>query len=245
MALAESTVEVKSSAEAYDLVAEDYDLSYSDRKSEAEDRFIFDYLYRRGCLRGSVLDVGCGTGVLLDKVSEIPPCYEMRYLGIDPSRGMLRQARSKHPAEEFRIGSAEAIPFSSGLIRRYVSLYGSFNYCMQPIRAVKEAARVLAPGGRLFIMVCGYAHLRRSSYLMNRVGIVVARQLYRVESLRLLFNVPEFRDARVWSFGNWLDRLPLTAPSWMFDLVMQTEAARTSVRAMDKCPYLVVEATRS
>ena len=44
---------------------------------------------------GLILDVGCGTGWLLDRFPRISPG---QYVGIDPSQSMLRGLTAKHPA---------------------------------------------------------------------------------------------------------------------------------------------------
>jgi SAM-dependent methyltransferase len=75
----------------YDAIAREYDALYSTPEYKEEDKYLMDLI---GDLYGSVLDVGCGTGLLLDyKKDQILN----NYLGIDPSSEMIAQLRYKHP----------------------------------------------------------------------------------------------------------------------------------------------------
>ena len=76
----------------YDLIVEKYDAQCD--KTEIKE-VGEEVLHRVGSLDGKrVLDVGCGTGWLLDQYPNVVP---EQYVGIDPSEGMLRGLISKHP----------------------------------------------------------------------------------------------------------------------------------------------------
>ena len=81
----------------YATVCDSYDLSIHDRKSDVErSRQVYDSLKIEPGTE--ILDIGCGTGSLVDfRSRDIDP---ERYVGIDPSRGMLGVFGDKHP--EFR-----------------------------------------------------------------------------------------------------------------------------------------------
>ena len=97
-------------------------------------------------LGASVLDVGCGTGSLLEEIaaSETP----RRIVGIDAAGIYLEAARARvgDGRVELREGDAEALPFAaeefdaalSQLVLQFVS---------RPAAAVAEMARVVRPGG--------------------------------------------------------------------------------------------------
>ena len=82
--------------ETYDAVASDYDAKYQSPIHTIEDSIIGS-LVGRMVADGRVLDVGCGTGHLLN-LTEIP---QDRYLGVDISQGMLTVAESNHPHHTF------------------------------------------------------------------------------------------------------------------------------------------------
>lgn len=100
----------------------------------------------------TVLDVACGTGALtfaaLERVG-----VDGRVVGLDPNEEMLAVARSKGAAVEWRTGRAEAVPFPDATFDRVVSQFG-FMFFEEPVKALQEMFRVLAPGGRSVVAVC-------------------------------------------------------------------------------------------
>ncbi|GGY01517.1 SAM-dependent methyltransferase [Litchfieldella qijiaojingensis] len=97
-----------------------------------------------------VLDVGCGTGVLLASLAREMP--GIRLAGIDLSNEMLAIARRRVGANvELAEASAEALPFGDSEFDALVST-SVFHYIREPQRALGEMYRVLKPGGRLVIV---------------------------------------------------------------------------------------------
>jgi SAM-dependent methyltransferase len=98
-----------------------------------------------------VLDIACGTGILAREViSRTGTTGSVG--GLDPSPGMLEVARRLAPAVEWRQGVAESLPYPDRSFDAVVSQFGFmfFNDCR---KALREAFRVLAPGGRLAVAV--------------------------------------------------------------------------------------------
>ena len=96
-----------------------------------------------------LLDVGCGTGVLLRRLLGRSSFREA--VGIDLSPGMVAQARSRLPASvRLMVGDAESLPFSPASFDVVVSA-SSFHYWPSPARGLDELRRVLRPGGHLFV----------------------------------------------------------------------------------------------
>jgi len=97
-----------------------------------------------------VIDVACGTGAVTRAIVELLG-GRGRVVGIDPSEGMLNEARRHVTGAEFKTGEAEALPaldaafdfLSMGYALRHVADLGV---------AFKEYFRVLRPGGRLLIL---------------------------------------------------------------------------------------------
>ena len=96
-----------------------------------------------------LLDVGCGTGLLLAALKESNPGVTLS--GTDPSSGMLAVARERlGDAVTLTQGPAENLPFPDAGFDVVVST-SAFHYFRQPLDAVKEMHRVLRPGGRLVV----------------------------------------------------------------------------------------------
>ncbi|MEF2554312.1 metalloregulator ArsR/SmtB family transcription factor [Aurantimonas sp. A2-1-M11] len=101
---------------------------------------------------GTLLDVGTGTGRMLELLA--PRCE--RAVGIDASREMLAIARAKLDAAEIanavvRQGEAYHLPVERQAYD-LVTIHQVLHYLEDPQAAVAEAARAVAPGGRLAII---------------------------------------------------------------------------------------------
>lgn len=105
---------------------------------------------RRG---GRVLDIGCGTGALTRAVVRIAG-PEGAVFGLDPNPDMLAVARRVVPEATFQEGLAEAPPFEEGSFDAVVSQFAMMFFENRP-KALRAAMRLLKPGGRLAIAVCG------------------------------------------------------------------------------------------
>jgi ubiquinone/menaquinone biosynthesis C-methylase UbiE len=90
-----------------------------------------------------MLDLASGAG----HVSALAAERGATTLGVDLAEGMVAAARQSHPALEFRSGDAERLDLPDA---SFDAVAGGFvlNHLPHPERCVREAARVLAPGGR-------------------------------------------------------------------------------------------------
>lgn len=96
-----------------------------------------------------VLDIGCGTGILLHYLSESYPGIQLS--GIDPVKEMLAVARQRLPSSaDLREGWAEYLPFSDHHFD-VVFCCSMFHYIGDPATALHEIRRVLRPGGMLIM----------------------------------------------------------------------------------------------
>jgi ubiquinone/menaquinone biosynthesis C-methylase UbiE len=102
--------------------------------------------------RANVLDIGCGTGRLLERLATQFP--DLRGTGLDLSTNMLRMARLSnrhHPRLIYIEGKAESLPFANGQFDAVFSTI-SFLHYLEPKQVVSEIARVLSPGGRFYLV---------------------------------------------------------------------------------------------
>jgi MPBQ/MSBQ methyltransferase len=92
------------------------------------------------------LDVGAGTGFSTEGVIEHVDAERVTML--DQSPDQLGRAAAKPSLERCRklLGDAEQLPFPDDSFDRYVSC-GSIEYWPDPGRAIREAHRVVRPGG--------------------------------------------------------------------------------------------------
>jgi ubiquinone/menaquinone biosynthesis C-methylase UbiE len=94
----------------------------------------------------TVLDVGAGTGFLTEGAAKIA----RKVIAIDFSESMTGEARAKLSGRNvlFKIGNVEQIPLPDGSVNAVIGNM-ILHHCLNPNIAIKEMARVLAPGGRL------------------------------------------------------------------------------------------------
>jgi SAM-dependent methyltransferase len=133
---------VKRASAKYDEIAPVYDSLFLDTESLIENASIVELL---GDVGGkTILDIGCGTGLLLDYV--LPRAYT----GIDPSSAMLERLKEKHPERGAAVIHTELQAFVGGRYDLIVALFGAASYLNQD-----ELARIpalLNDGGRFFLM---------------------------------------------------------------------------------------------
>ena len=94
------------------------------------------------------IDIGCGEGRLTRCLKELGH----NVIGIDTSPSLIAAARELDPSVDVRLADAAALPFddaSADLAIAFISLH---DINAMPT-AVREAARVLQPGGRFCIAI--------------------------------------------------------------------------------------------
>lgn len=141
-------------AEFYSRLASSYDDAYSGGIERAEDAALRRLLRQRGvnapCTR--VLDLGCGTGLLLRLCPErVRNPYG--YLGVDIAQGMIDRAQRHFPRNDLRCVDIAAVPslLTKPSFEHAVSLWGSVNYVApETVRRTLDASLVY--GGQFFIM---------------------------------------------------------------------------------------------
>jgi SAM-dependent methyltransferase len=89
-----------------------------------------------------VLDVGTGPGYVAQRAAERGAVAT----GVDIADKVVALARRRHPGIRFVHGDAEELPFAERSFDVLVSNF-AINHLPRPERAVREFARVVAPGG--------------------------------------------------------------------------------------------------
>jgi ArsR family transcriptional regulator len=97
-----------------------------------------------------VADLGCGSG----QVAATLASHVKQVIGVDNSPAMLKAARKRTAGlknVDLRRGSVDSLPMGDGSIDAALMLL-VLTYLEQPDSALREAARVLKPKGRLIIV---------------------------------------------------------------------------------------------
>lgn len=134
-----------------------------------------------------LLDVGCGTGPMIELLtSEYPDRY---YTGLDLTPKMIEMANAKNLKNAtFLVGDSENLPFQSEEFD-VVICANSFHHYPNPQKFFDGVARVLAPGGKFVLR--DYTSSGFIVWLMNHVEMPIANLVghgdvccYTVEQVR-------------------------------------------------------------
>ena len=136
----------------YDEWAPGYNRHYGTRQCRAEDLALSDLLTRllRGKAQGTILDLGCGTGL----VKRLPIFADPKwsYVGVDASPGMLAHAAVQEGAKvTLVVGDIQDLhyPPEHDVV---ISTYGALSYCAEVQQVLAGAYAALKPGGLAFFM---------------------------------------------------------------------------------------------
>lgn len=118
----------------------------------------------------SLLDVGCGTGFLMELLTKQRPA---RYCGVDLSDEMIRVAKGKQiEGVEFAVSSADKLPYPDETFD-IVTCSQSFHHYPYPEKAMQEAKRVLRPGGLYILSDTGIGGI--GAWIDNHILFKLAR----------------------------------------------------------------------
>jgi SAM-dependent methyltransferase len=216
-------------AEAFDAIADHYDTAYQDARCRAEDGLLKRYLDTfLGALPdiGTVLDLGCGTGLFL-RLTDWP---QNTYTGVDISPEMLRHARQRFPLGHFIEASMEDhLPLTGGF-SAVVSLY-ALSYVATPQHAINEIWRLLRPGGRCFLVVYAPRWYRAYSHRVPAVDLPTSPAAWSVWQAMIRMRVAGFTRVHLKAFS------VLPTP-----LILIEEALARRFPALGR--YLIMEGVR-
>ena len=167
-----------------------------------------------------VLDVGCGGGAVAKAVKAVRPDLEV--FGCDMSEAALAAAVAEPGGVEFRLATAEHLPFADGGFDA-VWIFDVLEHVDSPERVLAEVARVLRPGGAFHIVLplegqprtlyrlvgCG----TRWTAKVRHAGHIQIFSASRFESMAAAHGLPVVRTR--WSYHALLQVLDVGYFTWL------------------------------
>lgn len=93
----------------------------------------------------SVLDVGCGTGVITEEIAQHT---RGKVTGLDVDQAMIEEATKRVTDVDWKVGDAHDLPFAEGQFDLVICNF-LLLWAREPARIVREMARVVKKGGKV------------------------------------------------------------------------------------------------
>lgn len=136
----------KKSKQTFDNQANIYDTTYYGNHAKKLYGSVIEKVNNFNCKK--VLDVGCGTGIILSSLSKNE---NISLSGVDLSEKMLSIARQiLNRRVELKIGDSEQLPWDNNTFDAVICT-DSFHHYPEPEKVLNEMSRVLKLGGHLII----------------------------------------------------------------------------------------------
>lgn len=146
-----------------------------------------------------VLDLGCGTGFVIKRLSE----RGYHCTGVDAADEMLRIARRENPNSIIRKSDAGRLPFKNGSFD-IISSIELLRYIKDREKCVQEMHRVLKPGGICMVTLApryslhGYSAFNWINYWLHLPRFSNVRQYFETtSSSRRLFSAAGFKKVEI------------------------------------------------
>ncbi|TVL64675.1 class I SAM-dependent methyltransferase [Brachyspira hyodysenteriae] len=124
-------------------IYDEKDTIYYSKYGKISCNYVSEYL--KNIDYNKLLDIGCGTGYLINMLKKYKATAE--FYGLDLSEEMINISKSKNIKDaEFILGSANKLPFNDNTFD-IVTCIQSFHHYPYPDEAMKEVYRVLIKGG--------------------------------------------------------------------------------------------------
>lgn len=144
-------------------------------------------------LYGNVLDLGCGTGNLLE-ILKNKAGKDVNFFGLDISPKLVEAAQKRNPEAKIVVGDAENLPYVDNTFD-IVFMTECLEHLLNFKKALSEVNRVLKPGGKFIVTVPNRDWLQYDFYkpfMEKNVHQPVDDYYFRYDELRDLLTSSNF-----------------------------------------------------
>ncbi|HZP06451.1 MAG TPA: methyltransferase domain-containing protein [Terracidiphilus sp.] len=190
----------KHSRKMFNRIASRYESTMAGRHSDRMKKAALRCLDHN--VRGSVLDVGCGPGLLLSTLAAQFPHLQLAGLDIAPEMVKVAQGRLGDRAD-IRLGESESLPWTDASFN-YIFCIDSFHHYPNGRKVLREFRRVLTRDGHLFLADPTAPFLLRA-ILNSLVGLMRMGdvQMYDRRKLTILLENSGFTSIQWQASGSW------------------------------------------
>lgn len=137
-------------------------------------------LYGKFGKEGTILDIGCGEGLMYKYLAENPPFPYSRFLGVDISAVAVKNASAAFPGARF-----EAVNYEhEHILEKFdvIIFNETLYYFNNPLKTLEKCvAENLQPGGKIIISMCDHErhdliwqHIQKEYHMLE--GMTVANE---------------------------------------------------------------------
>lgn len=137
---------------------------------------------------GDILDIGCGHGIFLKRIKEIGGNKITGLTGIDISPKSIEVARKNIPEANLIVSPATKLPFNNESFD-FVFIIDTFSYVINFEDALREAKRVLKPGGKLIF------NFGNKNWIRLNDNYYKIRKKHKIPSCENRFTLKEIKNS--------------------------------------------------
>lgn len=176
----------------YNNMAAEYDTSPEGKYTRPHKAELFEHVsLRQG---NAVLDVACGNGFLLGKLSKKAKIHAY---GIDISENMIAAAKARYPHCSFAVSPCVPLPFEAESMDA-ITVSCAFHHFENPQAFASECLRVLKKNGLVYLAEPFYPPLIR--WIANKIVFPFSKsgdvKVYSLKELKRLFEAAGFRTEK-------------------------------------------------
>jgi trans-aconitate methyltransferase len=133
-----------------------------------------------------ILDLGCGTGHLSDRISQSGAIV----FGIDSSPQMIAQARQCYPQLNFEVVDGEYLPYNAEFDAVFSN--AALHWMTQPERVIAGLWRSIKPGGRFVAELGGQGNVGTIIEALNQVLVMAGYPDPAIDNLWYFPSIGEY-----------------------------------------------------